>query len=256
MHNCIVLGCGRSGTSVAAGELITANPDYYSGGDFIPPRTSNPDGTFEPVSIRSINEAILAQVVPKRPPPETDEHYRQIPTQWQRWLARITLDTPITSTPSIDKMIKEQVKKQPYCLKDPRFSYTFGAWLPHLKNCVFVCMFRHPAETAKSILRFAEEFEPMRSLDISYEQALEVWSLLNERILEQHYPAGGKWLFLHFNQLFTDEGMDKLAELTGTKPGRTLINKKRVRTQFRQEVPARIKSTYERLCELADYRIE
>lgn len=256
MRNCIILGSGRSGTSAAAGALITANPEYYSGGDFVPPRISNPDGTFEPVTIRSINEDILAQVVPQRPSATATNNYRDMPTQWQRWLARIPVETSIPSTESIQNRIKEQIQKEPFCIKDPRFSYTLNVWQPYLKDCVFVCMFRHPAETAKSIVRFTQEFELMKDFEISYNQALEVWTLLYKHILEKHYPMGGKWLFLHLDQLFTDEGMNRLAEITDAKINRSLINKNRVRTKFLQKVPTHTQSIYDQLCELAGYPIQ
>jgi hypothetical protein len=256
MRNCILLGSGRSGTSAAAGALITANSEYYSGGNFVPPRISNPDGTFEPVTIRSINEDILAKVVPQRPTTTATETYRHIPTQWQRWLARIPVETRIPSTPNIEKRIKEQTQKKPFCFKDPRFSYTLDVWYRHLEDCVFVCMFRHPAETAKSIVRFTQEFELMQDFEISYDQAVEAWTLLNQHILEEHYPKGGKWLFLHLDQLFTDEGMDRLAEITGAKVNRSLINQAHVRTKFLQKVPPHAQSIYEELCALAGYPIQ
>ena len=256
MRNCIILGSGRSGTSAAAGALITANPEYYSGGNFVSPRISNPDGTFEPVTIRSINEDVLSQVVPRRPLTTATETYRYIPTQWQRWLARIPVETLIPSTPNIEKRIKEQTQKKPFCFKDPRFSYTLDVWYPHLEDCVFVCMFRHPAETAKSIIRFTQEFELMQDFEISYNQALEAWSLLNQHILEKHYPKGGEWLFLHLDQLFTDDGMNRLAKITDAKVNRSFANQDRVRTKSFQEVPPHTQAIYERLCELANYRIK
>ena len=256
MKNCIILGSGRSGTSAVAGALITTNPSYYSGGDFIPPRTSNPDGTFEPVSIRKINEEILAQVVPERHTGTPNDVHRQIPTQWQRWLARIPLETRIASTKSIDDQIKEHLQNEPYCLKDPRFSYTLNVWRPHLDNCVFVCMFRDPAETAKSIMRFTQEFELMKDLEISYDQTLEAWTLLNRHILEKHYTKEGGWLFLHLNQLFSNTSLDRLVEMTGANVNRLFINSKRIRTRYTAEVPPSTEKVYTELCRLADYKLE
>ncbi len=252
LENVIILGMARSGTSAAAGALITANPEYYSGGDFVPPRPSNPDGTFEPWSIRSINEDILAQVVPELPPDAVADTSLEKPRQW-RWLAKIPVETPIPSTQSIEDRIKEQTQKTPFCLKDPRFSYTLDVWRPHLKNPVFVCMFRHPAEVAKSILRHNGEFELLKNFKITYEQALEVWALTYKHILEKHHPKGGKWLFLHLDQLITDDGMDRLADATGAKVNRSLINAKRIRTKFVEKVPPHIQSIYDQLCTLAGF---
>lgn len=256
MHNCIILGSGRSGTSAVAGALISANEEYYVGGDFIPPRISNPDGTFEAICIRSINEDILARVVPERPSATATETYRHIPAQWQRWLARIPLETSIVSTVSIEDSIREQVRRKPFCFKDPRFSYTLSVWQPHLKDCVFVCMFRHPAETARSIVRFTEEFELMRDFEISYNEALEAWTLLNERILRTHHSHSGAWLFLHLNQLFTDDGISRLAEKTGARVNRSLIKRDRIRTKSLERTPPHTESIYSELCELAGYLVE
>jgi hypothetical protein len=59
------------------------------GNNLIPARKSNPDGVFEDLQVRSINEAALAPLLPsQRPNVEKDRH---IPEQWQRWLARLTV---------------------------------------------------------------------------------------------------------------------------------------------------------------------
>lgn len=254
MRNCIITGSGRSGTSAVAGALITANSGYYSGGAYVPPRISNPDGTYEAIRIREINEEILAQVVPERSHLKTEAENRQIPTQWQRWLARIPVDAFIPSSKTIEHQIREQVSKPPYCLKDPRFSYTLHLWKPFLDNCVYVCMFRNPDETAKSIIRFTREFEPMRDLDISYEQALKAWSLLNRHILENHYTNDGNWIFLHMDQLVDGASLDRLVELTGAKVERSLIRSERIRTRSSAEVPPEVQDVYSRLCDLAKYQ--
>ena len=42
MRNCLILGCGRSGTSMLAVSL--ASDGYYMGGKLYPERTANPKG--------------------------------------------------------------------------------------------------------------------------------------------------------------------------------------------------------------------
>jgi hypothetical protein len=54
MRDCIVLGSGRSGTSMVAGALAKAG--YFMGDRLYPARDANPLGFFEAPEINSINE--------------------------------------------------------------------------------------------------------------------------------------------------------------------------------------------------------
>ena len=63
MHNVIILGSGRSGTSMIAGALTKAG--YYIGDNPYPPRKTNPKGFFETREVNHVNEILLAQVSPK-----------------------------------------------------------------------------------------------------------------------------------------------------------------------------------------------
>lgn len=220
------------------------------GNELIPARQSNPDGVFEDLQVRSINEAALAPLLPcRRPNVESDRH---IPEQWQRWLARIPVGLDIPSSPQIETAINELISNEPYCFKDPRFSYALPLWRPHLRNCVFVCMFRDPASSAASIVRFTKEFELMHSLEITFEEALDAWALQNRHILEQHRHRG-EWLFLHLDQLIFEEGLDKLAEFTGAKVNRSFPNAERRRTFSDVGVPMEVTRIYKELCELAGF---
>ena len=49
MKDCIVLGSGRSGTSMVAGCLHGAN--YFMGDDLMPPTAGNPKGIFESYTV-------------------------------------------------------------------------------------------------------------------------------------------------------------------------------------------------------------
>ncbi|NIM13858.1 MAG: sulfotransferase family protein, partial [Candidatus Aminicenantes bacterium] len=54
MKNCLILGSGRSGTSMIAGILHKAG--YFMGDNLYPPRSANPKGFFENWEINEINE--------------------------------------------------------------------------------------------------------------------------------------------------------------------------------------------------------
>ena len=248
MRNCLILGSGRSGTSTAAGCL--AHAQYFMGNNLIPARKSNPDGVFEDLQVRSINEAALAPLLPpRRPNVESDRH---IPEQWQRWLARLPVGLTIFSSPQIEASIKELTSNEPYCFKDPRFSYALPVWRPHLENCVFVCMFRDPASTAASIVRFTKEFELMHSLEISFEEAIDAWTMQNRHILEKHRHQGD-WLFLHLDQLVFENGLARLSEFTGAKVDRSFPKAERYRTFSDMDVPGEVARIYQELCELAGF---
>jgi hypothetical protein len=248
MRNCLILGCGRSGTSAVAGSLAKAG--YFMGEALIPARVSNPDGVFEDFHVRSVNEEILSLVVPRRV--EAQKTYCDIPEQWQRWIARIPVDTELHATAAVDSQIQRLVVAEPFCFKDPRLSYTLSVWRPHVKNCVFVCVFRDPATTAASMVRFTKEFELMRTLELSFEQALEAWSLLNRHIIEKHRTRGD-WLFLHLQQVVAGDGLARLGEFTNAPLNRQFIKAERQRTSCARVVPENVQRVYQKLCNLAGY---
>ncbi len=62
---CLILGAGRSGTSMVAGSLSQSG--YFMGDNQIGSEQGNPKGLFEDEEIDGINAALLSLVVPKRP---------------------------------------------------------------------------------------------------------------------------------------------------------------------------------------------
>lgn len=147
MKNIIILGSGRSGTSMTGG--LFSESGYFFGNNLIPARNANPKGFYEDREINDLNEQILDTYLPKRPRIRFFGRYiyRDRLFHSQKWLARVPLDVNL-SLPDITKeRIEELVAKEPFCFKDPRFSYTYEQWRPLLKNAVNICVFRHPLET-------------------------------------------------------------------------------------------------------------
>ena len=58
MYNLIVLGCGRSGTSMVTGTLATGG--YSTGNDNWPPDKYNPTGYYEERGMLQLNAKILS----------------------------------------------------------------------------------------------------------------------------------------------------------------------------------------------------
>src|ERR1700677_4686273 len=65
-RNCLILGSGRSGTSMAAGILARAG--YFMGDELWPTDVGNPKGQFEDREVNQINDELIASVSPKAPP--------------------------------------------------------------------------------------------------------------------------------------------------------------------------------------------
>jgi len=250
MHNVIISGSGRSGTSMVAGTL--AKTGYFMGDHLYPARESNPKGFYEDPVINGINEALVAQVIPQRPRLLGRWFFRGRPLEGQRWLARVPVGIRIPSMPKINERIQKALQREPFCFKDPRFSYTLPVWRPFLKNTVFICVFRNPASTALSILKECRDAEYLRSLSISFRQALEVWNLMYRHILEVHRHEGA-WLFLHYNQLVSGEGLERLEAFVDAPVDRSFPDPSLRKSLSDHPVPEEILRIYQHLCEIAEY---
>jgi hypothetical protein len=250
MRNCLILGCGRSGTSMVAGTLAKAG--YFMGDNLYSARPSNPKGFFEDQEINGINEAILAQVLRKRPNFWGRWFFRSRPLDGQRWLATIPLGTSIPCQPALGERIKRLTSREPYCFKDTRFSYTLPVWRPLLKNVVFIAVFRDPASTALSILKECKDVAHLHNLRITFDRAIEIWTLMYTHILEIHRHEGS-WLFLHYDQVVSGKGLTRLQAFVDAPVDRSFPELSFHRSFSRKLVPEKVKQVYEQLCELAEY---
>src|SRR5438874_1599214 len=151
MRNCLILGSGRSGTSMIAGLLRDVG--YFMGNNLIGPKPENPKGMFEDREINRINEDILASIENPLLRLLPANIFRSKLRYGQRWLARIPAGTPMAGSASIERRIRSQLKQEPYCIKDPRLSYTLPVWRPFLSDPLLICVFREPARTANSVVR-------------------------------------------------------------------------------------------------------
>jgi len=248
--NCLILGSGRSGTSMIAGSLAKAG--YYMGENLHRANPGNPKGFFEDEEINGINEALLAQVLRARPKLLGDWFFRSRPVQGQRWLSRLPLGTNIPCPHDIAERIQRVTRRQPYCFKDPRFSYTLPAWRPWLGNTVFVCVFRDPESTAQSILKECNDAHYVDSLSINFNQALQVWSLMYRHILDIHRREGA-WLFLHYDQVLGGDGLSRLETFVDAPVDRSFPEVSLRRSFFRHPVPGKTLPVYQQLCQLAGW---
>jgi len=251
MKNCIILGSGRSGTSMVAGTL--AKSGYFMGENLLPPRHSNPKGFFEDPFINGINEEILSNVefglIDKINRALSGRHF----TDGQRWLENLTKSARLRLSKNVEAQILKAVSNSPFCYKDPRFSYTLPLWQPFLEDTVFICVFREPSLTAQSIVKECTDMQYLHSVDMSFAYALEVWYNVYSSILRQ-YMKHGEWLFIHYNQIFDVEGISKIESITNAVADKSFPDSVLKRTTAQISIDNKYRKLYSKLCELAGYK--
>jgi len=243
MRDCVVVGCGRSGTSLAAGVLARAG--YNCGDDLLPADDGAPAGFFESRGINAINEALLA--------PHDDElldrsGYSRPLRDGERWLAVLPADAEPTAPAALRAAMAEALPARPYCCKDPRFGYTLEAWRPLFAGAVFVCVFRHPVATAGSIAREVRYGD----LSVDTDTSVDIWMAVYSRILRR-MRHNGDWLFVHYEQLLDGSGVKRLARAVDAPLDPTLADPALSRSTAEADPPAGTAAAYEELCASAGY---
>jgi hypothetical protein len=250
MKNCIILGSGRSGTSMVAGMLAKAG--YFMGDNLYPPRESNTKGFFEDPFINGINEEILAKVQFG-----LTDNIKKLLTgtrlgKSQRWLEVIPINAHIPSSKKIEEKIITAVAHSPFCFKDPRFSYTLPVWRPFLKEAVFICIFREPGITAQSIVKECGQMKYLKSVKMTFELGLDVWFNMYNHILQLHMHQG-EWLFIHYDQILRSEGISNIEALTETVADRSFPDNNLKRTTSNIPIENKFIDTYLTLCKMSGY---
>jgi hypothetical protein len=240
-HSCLVLGCGRSGTSMVTGALAGAGYEMAAG--LHQARRANPKGFFEAPAINDLNELLLARMLP------ADSRFGG----GQRWLAVPAADATAEPTADERAAMERLLAARPFCHKDPRFAFTLPAWRPALGDTRFVCVFRDPARTAKSLVEECREAPYLADLEFSEADAFALWEASYRAALAQS-RRGGEWLFLHYDQVLTPEGLDRLAEFLGADIDRDFPDRKLRRGEIAAEVPESCQALYAQLLEHAEYR--
>lgn len=248
MRNCIILGSGRSGTSMLAGMLHSSG--YYMGDQLLPPTTSNPRGYFEDRAINELNEDLLVQLRPVRPTGKTRRLYPWRLYYGHHWLAVLSLQAAVRATPALTTQMQSFTAQPPYCFKDPRFCYTLEAWRPFLDAAAFLCVFREPGRTAASMITDSHEQEYLSDLKLTRRRALRVWTSMYRHVLEKHMHQG-QWLFVHYDQILDGSAIPRIEHLTESRVDTGFIDANLKRSQNSESVPRRTAEIYHRLCALA-----
>jgi hypothetical protein len=87
-------------------------------------------------------------------------------------------------------------------------------------------------------------------IKVSPSQALRIWSSIYLPILYDHRHQGD-WLFLHYDQVLTPEGLDRLEKFTGANVDRSFPTAKLSRSKPVLKIPKDNLALYRELCKLA-----
>ena len=221
MHNLLILGSGRSGTSLAA-SLFRNNPGVFYGHELIEARPANPYGYFEDRILNSVNDLIIRsmlrsrwadalplRLVQKCPPLPIPPYHLDGRALWllaPRRLRRCEVGV------SIRRMMRCYGKEgthEPFVYKDPRFSVTLPLWRSYLPaNTRFLVVFRDPDRTIESILRDASETYTL-PLRVTPRWLFTHWRRTYETIL-QDLCRDGKWLLVDFDQILSGQATEAI----------------------------------------------
>jgi len=201
MKNVVVLGSGRSGSSLLAGLM---NKTHWHGDNLIPPSPANPKGFFEDSTVNhEINEGILKQTT-----------QRQVPRgHW--WLKRLAPGTPLYSTYQQRVLIRKylQPRPKPFCLKDPRLSYTFPTWDAYLpSNTVVLVVFRNPGITVSSMRQEIRKAKYLANYKHDASYLFGVWEDMYLNILNHYADSTRPWKFISFDEILTKAGIEKVVD--------------------------------------------
>ncbi len=218
MRNCLILGFGRSGTSMMGGILHQAG--YYMGDHLYPPRQSNPKGFYEDKEINRINEMILENYdgIVKR---DQDHDYKLYspykPRFGHRWLSFIPFDTNIEcNNPELINEIIHYTGKQPFAYKDPRFCFTLDVWSEYLKtDTLILVMLRDPFATVQSVLDECDGVNYLKDFAISRQLAIDLWVNYYKRVQQLIDKNISKILIVDYDKLIAGKALNKISEMLG-----------------------------------------
>jgi Sulfotransferase family len=237
----IVLGAGRSGTSLVAGLLADAG--FFPGERLIPASGGNRTGYFEDLDVNALNDRLLAPLLPRASHP--------VPPRLS-WLAALPEDAEPRPTPVDRQRIGRHLPRRPMCLKDPRFTYTLGAWQPQLPpDAGYVCVFRHPSRVAASLAQevardpaYYEGFSP------TDEVVWATWTCAYRYILANH-ASTGSWLFVDADALTDSADTAALSRFVGAPVTGARIDAGLRRSTRHDAVPREVSGLYRQLQRLS-----
>lgn len=253
MRSCIILGSGRSGTSLMGGILHSSG--YYMGENLYPPRYGNPKGFFENKFINGINEKILKRYDLKKWNDEESGNYTvNAPAYGQRWLMAIDEQTEVQcDNESVLSDIKLACSHSAFAYKDPRFSYTLPVWRNFLPNdSRYIVMFRDPRKTVESILRECQSVDYLSNLNITEQDAFFAWQNIYRHVLKNYNTEPSRFIVINFEALILGCGFERIEDFIDCSLSRLFIEKKLNRSEGKAiSMPKEAEEIYNQLMSIA-----
>lgn len=228
MHNVLILGTGRSGTSMAAS--LFRHTGAYSGDHPLPANAGNPSGYFEDVLVNLTNDQIIEQCL-RWPMLEWKLRRRfSPPAHVDRrafWLACPTLARRDRVMPdSLRGQMMHLISRRPFCFKDPRFSVTLPHWLIMLPmDTRFLVVFRQPQRTVASMLQLAKtHYCP--PLPVNEAWCRRLWVQTYRYLLDasEKVRSPEDWMFVHFDDVLSGAAVPGLEQFVNAPLDATLLD--------------------------------
>ncbi|MBN1224492.1 MAG: hypothetical protein JXB23_14685 [Candidatus Aminicenantes bacterium] len=241
---------------------ILHDAGYFLGDKLYLPRDTNPKGFFEWREINRINELILSAYSGKKRFHDAllrtifKKHTVRNPGKNQRWLLSLQPHIDITHADAeTQKRIDGVIAREPFCYKDPRFSYTLPVWRRFLKpDTPLICIFREPNITVESILKECRSAEYLADLFIRRKNAFAVWANMYMHILFKNREASKNLHFVHYNQVYDRSALPSLSRILEVDLKGDFVDDDLKRSTSESAVPDYVSHIYERLCGLAGYK--
>lgn len=215
MRDILIAGAGRSGTSVVAASLAGAG--YWMGGRLYRGRRANPDGFFESARINRLNSDLIQVSGSTLALPPRKRGEGLVPWQ-QSWLIAKDPQEELVADRRQRWRLRRVVRRSPFCLKDPRFSYTADCWLRERPDAVVVAVYREPGRTVDSTLREIREASYLADVEADADHVARVWSSMYRSLLRMH-DTGTAVLFFNSEDLASSAGRRRLEEFTEAPVG-------------------------------------
>lgn len=208
-----VVGAGRSGTSLLAG--LFRKSGLFMGDSHYLTREANPTGFFEDREVNDINETLLVSSTAAKL------------GQGQRWLASLPVTVDVKTNPDTRRRILTVLARGPLCIKDPRFCFTLERWIRELpvaeqSEVQCLCVFRHPSIVVSSVLKELSNAPYLKDLNLTSDEILASWESQYRYVLQRHKKVG-RWLFIHYDELFTKQGIDRVQNFTGIQVDQSIV---------------------------------
>ena len=213
-----IAGMHRSGTSMIANLLRLCGLRLGPEADMLPAAFDNPEGFWENLQFKNLNDEILAAL---------GGTYDAPPRLPNGWHEREILDPMREKARAV---LREMIADEPSGWKDPRNSLTLPFWLSLLPQLKVIVCIRHPLHVARSERRRREQLYKQARAGISslplyvagwklydrvagalsvrpqlvpsYQRCFALWKLYNQEILAHTGPENR--LITHYDKYFID----------------------------------------------------